>query len=224
MDGGGPVGGRDAGRHPEAALGIDADGERRGELLGVPLCHLRQAQLIATITGQGQADEAPPVQRHEIDHFGGRKLRGAHEITFVLAVLVVGHDDDLAVAQVIDGLLDSPEARHGTLGSSAATYLAIVSPSRCTRSPTLRSPRVVCCKVNGMREIWIVAGDGLEFTVRLTPSTVIEPSGTVIWAMSAGTPRSSSRPLGLSETRSTEPSPSTWACTRCPPSRSPTRR
>ena len=109
VNGGGAIGGRDAGGDAEPPLGIDADGERGGQLLGVPLGHLRQAELVAALTGERQTDQPPPVQGHEIDHLGRGQLRGTDEIALVLAILVVGHDDDLAVSQVVDGLLDGAE-------------------------------------------------------------------------------------------------------------------
>ena len=59
--------------------------------------------------GQGEADQAAPVQGHEVDHLGRGQLGRADEVALVLAVLVVGHDDDLAVAQVVDRLLDGAE-------------------------------------------------------------------------------------------------------------------
>jgi hypothetical protein len=55
------------------------------------------------------------MQRHEIDHLGRDQLGRADEIALVLAVLVIGHDDDLAVAQVLDGLLDGAERGHGQI-------------------------------------------------------------------------------------------------------------
>ena len=116
------------------------------ELLGVPLGHLRQAELVAALAGERQADQAAAVQRHEVDHLGRGQLGRADEVALVLAVLVVGHDDDLAVAQVVDGLLDGAEGGHDAprsprARSSSATYLPIVSASRCTRSPARRSPK-----------------------------------------------------------------------------------
>src|SRR6185437_6881128 len=214
VDRGGAVGGRDAGGHPEAPLGVDAHREGGGQLLRVALGHLREAQLVAPLAGERQADEAAAVQRHEVDEVGRHHLGRADEVALVLAILVIGHDDDLAVAQVVDGLLDGAEGAHEAprsprARSSAATYLPSASASRCTRSPGRRSPSVVCCKVNGMREIWITPGRGIAFTVRLTPSTVMEPSGTVTRATSAVTPRSSNRASWRSDTCSTLPRPST---------------
>ena len=112
VDGGGAVAGRDAGGDAEPPLGIDAHGEGGGELLGVPLGHLGEAELIAALAGERQADEAPAVQRHEVDHLGRGELGRADEVALVLAVLVVRDDDDLAVAQVLDGLLDGAEGAH----------------------------------------------------------------------------------------------------------------
>src|SRR5690348_6661293 len=163
------------------------------------------------------------MEGHEVDHLRRGQLRRADQVTFVLAVLIVRDDDDLAVSQVLDGLLDRSEGGHDAprslrTRSSSATYLPIVSASRCTRSPGRRSPSVVCCKVNGIREIWITSGPGIALTVRLTPSTVIDPSGTETRPTSAGTLRSSRRASSRAATRSTVPTPSTCPWTRCPPS------
>ena len=106
---GGAVAGGDAGGDAEAALRVDADREGGGQLLGVPLGHLGQAELVAALAGERQADQAPAVQGHEVDHLGRDQLGRADEIALVLAVLVVGDDDDLAVAQVVDRLLDGAE-------------------------------------------------------------------------------------------------------------------
>jgi len=60
--------------------------------------HQRQAQLLATLAGQRQADQAAAVARHEVDVLGAGK-RGCHDqVAFVLAVLVIHDDDHLALA------------------------------------------------------------------------------------------------------------------------------
>src|SRR6185503_1589557 len=215
-----------SGRDPEPPLCVNADRERRRLILGVPLRHLRQAKLVATLASEGQADQAPPVQGHEVDGLRRDQLRGANEVALVLAILVVRDDDELAVLQVVDRLFDGAEGHESELrlrsSIKARTYFPIVSPSRCTGSPATRSPRVVCCKVNGISETWMTEADGIALTVRLTPSTVIEPSGIDTAAISAGATMSSKRASSRSATCSTLPTPSTWPCTRCPPSRSPT--
>src|SRR5207245_7157143 len=83
--------------------------------------------------------------------------------------LVVGHDDELARADVFDRLLYL-SVRHSCL-----TYLPSTSPSTCTRSPGRSASSVVCPRVNGIRDTWTTPLPGSAFTVRLTPSTVIEP-------------------------------------------------
>ena len=52
-------------------------------------------------------------------HLGGDELRGADEIAFVLAILVVGDDDELARANVGDRLFDGAEW-HGSTSSRYA--------------------------------------------------------------------------------------------------------
>jgi hypothetical protein len=126
VDGSGPISGRDAGADAEPPLGIDADGECRRQLLGVPLRHWSQAQLVAALAGQCQANQPPAVEGHEIDHLGRRQLGGADEVTLVLPILIVGDDDDLAVTQIVDGLLDGTESRH-----SASRLPPAVLQERC---------------------------------------------------------------------------------------------
>ena len=109
MDRRGAVARRDAGGDPEAPLCVDAHREGGGQLLGVALGHLRKAQLVAPLAGEREADEPAPVQGHEVDHLGRGELGRTDEVALVLAVLVVGHDDDLAVPQVVDRLLDGAE-------------------------------------------------------------------------------------------------------------------
>ena len=113
VDRGGAVAGRDAGRHTETLVGINAHREGGAERLGVLFRHRRETKLVAPLAGECQADEAAPVGGHEVDHLGRDEFGRADEVTLVLAVLVVGHDDDLAVAQVVDGLLDGAEVHAG---------------------------------------------------------------------------------------------------------------
>ena len=47
-----------------------------------------------------------PCSGHEVDELGRDELGGAHQVALVLAILIVRDDDDLAVAQVLDRLLD----------------------------------------------------------------------------------------------------------------------
>ena len=62
------------------------------------------------------------------------ELRRADEIALVLAILVVGDDDELAVADRLDRLFYRSETMMDSL-SKRCTYLPSMSASTCTRSP-----------------------------------------------------------------------------------------
>ena len=62
------------------------------------------SELVAPLLGQGQADQAPALARHEVDRLRRHLLGREHEVALVLPVLVVHDDDELARAQVLDGL------------------------------------------------------------------------------------------------------------------------
>src|SRR5258705_10207008 len=97
--------------------------------LGVLLGHRRQPQRLTTLGHERQANEPAPMRGHEIDHLGGDGVGRADQVTLVLAVLVIRHDDELPRADIRDGLFYRSE-RHSCL-----TYLPTTSPSTCTRSP-----------------------------------------------------------------------------------------
>ena len=106
------VGGGDAGGH--ALAGLDRHRERGAERRLVVLGHLAQAELVAALLGQAEADQAARVRGHEVDRLGRRELGGDDEVALVLAVGVVDDDDELAVADVLDRLLDRGERRRGS--------------------------------------------------------------------------------------------------------------
>src|SRR5262249_30512073 len=211
------VGRRDARRDPEPGRRVDADRERGLVRLVVVLGHLRQAERLAALRGQRHADEAASVRRHEVDHRRADLFGRPDQIPFVLAPLVVGDDDELARANVRNRLFYCAE-RHSCL-----TYLPSTSASTCTRSPAASFPSVVCARVNGTSDTCTNPDGVISFTVRLTPSSVIEPCRTVVSDTSRGTLRSTSNASSVSATRSTVPTPSTWPCTMWPPSRSAAR-
>jgi hypothetical protein len=103
-DGGGPVGGRDAGG--DAAFGLDGNGEPGFKRAGVVLHHHGQVQLGAFFSGQRQADQAPAVFGHEVDGFGGHLFRRHGQVPFVFPVFIVDEDDHFAIADIFDGLVD----------------------------------------------------------------------------------------------------------------------
>jgi hypothetical protein len=49
------------------------------------------------------------VRRHEVDRLRGRELGGDDEVALVLAVRIVDDDHELAVANVLDRVLDRRE-------------------------------------------------------------------------------------------------------------------
>jgi hypothetical protein len=107
LDGPCPVVGRDPGRH---ALGsLDRDCERGLEGRLVLRGHQVQAELLAALLGQRQADEPARLLGHEVDRLGRRELGGQDEVPLVLAVLAVANDDHLPAAHVLEGFLDGAE-------------------------------------------------------------------------------------------------------------------
>ena len=140
------VGGRDAGRH--ALAGLDRIRECSAEVRLVPLRHLREAELLAALSAQAEADQAACVRRHEVDGVRGPELRGDDDVPLVLALGIVDDDDHLPVPDVLDRLLDPRERcdgrAHGSLAANRrSTTLPSTSASRLTWSPGSRLPSVV---------------------------------------------------------------------------------
>ncbi len=106
----GPIGRRDAGRGAHPA--VDGNGEGRSLRFGVPLHHEREVELIGPVVRDGDADE-PGCVAHEKSHRLRRGVLGRDDqISFVLAVLVVDHDHDLAGCDGGNGVFDGSR-RHG---------------------------------------------------------------------------------------------------------------
>src|SRR6266487_4424691 len=217
-------------------LVIVADDERReneGDLIGAAeqvtaeminfmatharglICMPLTPEGLAALGRERHADEPAGVRRHEVDHLGGHLFGRTDQIPFVLAPLVIGHDDELTGADVRDRLFYRCE-RHSCL-----TYFPSTSASTCTRSPLLSRPNVVCARVKGTSDTCTIPSSASAFTVRLTPSTVMAPWRTVVSSTSGGTRISTSIASSTSATPSTVPTPSTWPSTKCPPNRSP---
>ena len=103
-----PVGGRHAGRRPVHV--IDRDRERRLVKGRVAVHHEIEPEFLRTSGRERGTDDTAAVRREEIHDSGVHELRGANEVTFVLAVHVVHHDDRRAPADLTDGFLDIAEA------------------------------------------------------------------------------------------------------------------
>ena len=68
-----------------------------------------EAELVGTRLGQAQADLPARVGHHEVERLRRRELRRDHQVALVLAVLVVDDDDEPALADLFDCLLDGGE-------------------------------------------------------------------------------------------------------------------
>src|SRR5829696_3571413 len=62
-------------------------------------------EAVDDLPGHRQADEATTVDGHEVDVIRGYEFGGHGQIALVLPVLVVTHDDHLALLDVLDDLL-----------------------------------------------------------------------------------------------------------------------
>ena len=71
--------------------------------------HHGQIQPAHLLVVQRQADQAAPVDGHEIHGFGRDALRRDAEIAFVLAILVVDQDHETSGAEIVERLLNAPQ-------------------------------------------------------------------------------------------------------------------
>ena len=65
-----------------------------------------QMQLVATLFSQRQTDQPARVAGHEVDDLGRDLLGRAHQVAFVLAILVVDDDDHAPFADFGDGVFN----------------------------------------------------------------------------------------------------------------------
>ena len=98
LHGAGTVSGGDAGG--DAFGGLDGDGEGSGVDGAVVGRHRRQAQVLAALARQRQADQAAAIACHEVDGFGRDMVGGQDQVAFVFAVFVIDQDHHLARAHV----------------------------------------------------------------------------------------------------------------------------
>src|SRR5439155_6972871 len=97
----------DAGRDPFAGLDGDGEGGAVGRLVAIG--HHPQPEVVATLAGEAEADEAAPLLRHERDRLRRRELRGDGQVALVLAVGGVDDDDHAAGTDLLYSLLDRRE-------------------------------------------------------------------------------------------------------------------
>ena len=89
--------------------GIDGFAEGGPVGGGIVVGHGAEAQVVAALAGERDADQAPAVLGHEVDLLGVDFLRRDGEVTFVFAVLVVHDDNHAALADFLDGFFDGRE-------------------------------------------------------------------------------------------------------------------
>ncbi len=130
--GGGPVRRRDAGGY--ALCRLDGNGEvgRVKGLVGID--HQRQPQLLASILGEGQADQTASVTRHEIDRLRGDRLGGHQQVAFVLPVLIIHDDNHLTLAYILDDFFGAVESHE-----PAVIPVELVTPALQWQHPAGRS-------------------------------------------------------------------------------------
>ena len=69
----------------------------------------RKVELIGPLGGEGEADHAAPVHRHEVDQLGRDPGGGTDQVTLVLPVLIVRDDHHATGVDVADGVFDAVE-------------------------------------------------------------------------------------------------------------------
>jgi len=121
----------DARRHAKSRRRVDGGDVRRPVAIEVRFGDRRQPQRVDPVAREREADHPAAALVHKIDHRRRDKLRGANQIPFVLAILVVRDDDELAVADGADRLFYRSESHVDSL-SKRCTYFPNISASTCT--------------------------------------------------------------------------------------------
>ena len=101
--------GRDAGRDAGARLNRDREGRSQRGRVGALIDHQPQAQPVEDGAVHRDADQAATVGRHEVDRLRRHELRRQRQVSFVLAILVVGDDQRLAQREGLDCLFHRRE-------------------------------------------------------------------------------------------------------------------
>ena len=66
--------------------------------------------MTAAFFSQRQADQPPPLGRHEINILSRHKSCANYEITLILAILIINKDDHLAVPIILKHILNRANA------------------------------------------------------------------------------------------------------------------
>ena len=85
---------------------VDSNGEGGSQQRGVVVDLHIELQLVAALLGDGGAEDTAAVFEHKVDVFGGDFLGGHDKVALVLTVFVVDHNNEAALAEILDGLFD----------------------------------------------------------------------------------------------------------------------
>ena len=103
-DGGGTVVGRDTGG--AAFQLVNGNGEGGSQYRGVVLHLMGQVQFFATADGDGGTEYATGIFQHEVHHLRRYLFSGTYQVALVFAVFIVNNNDELSLAEIVDGLVD----------------------------------------------------------------------------------------------------------------------
>ena len=109
LDRAGAIAGGDA--RLDALARLDRDREGRLVRGLVVRDHEPQAELVAALGREGEADQTTAMRRHEVDGLGRDELGGHAQIALVLTVGRIADHDHLTAADGLDGLFDRAERR-----------------------------------------------------------------------------------------------------------------
>src|SRR4029077_7306938 len=119
----------------KALVRIDTDGESSTVLVGVDLALLSELELVGAFPRQRETNPSACLADHEVDHLGGDKVRRADYIAFVLALLIVGDDYQLAGLDVGYCLFDSSELHDSSSARAKNRSVNLASLLRAGRAP-----------------------------------------------------------------------------------------
>src|SRR5450759_28287 len=119
----------------KALVRIDADGESGTVLVGVGFALLSELELVGTFPRKRETNPPARLTNHEVDHFRRDQLRRTDEIAFVLAILIVGDDDQLASLDVGYCLLDCSELHDSSNGPAKNRPGNLAPTLRASRAP-----------------------------------------------------------------------------------------
>src|SRR5436190_19260178 len=83
---------------------VDADSKSGFMQSSIFNYHWLEVKFHAAILQYGSTDKSPSMGAHKIDHFGCYVLSSSNKIAFILTILVVYHDNQLAFFYVLNGV------------------------------------------------------------------------------------------------------------------------